>query len=1201
MKVKQGAISGVGTVSWLALLAIVTTLHLVALGIFAQGFLLSRIELPDASTCPDSIPRWMPQNDNSKDIGCWSSPAYNKVVILIVDALRWDFVTNHPNASAKSRDYKHLEALGALQHLRSVHPHSTALLKFIADPPTTTMQRLKGLLTGGLPTFVDIGNSFGAETMTEDNLIAQLKASHRRLAFSGDDTWMQLFSPETFQMSAPFPSLNVKDLDTVDIGVANNLLPALLHPEQWDVAIGHTLAVDHAGHIFGVDSPAMAAKLAETNALIEKVVQTMEGDSGVGGAYHNALLVVMGDHGQTMHGDHGGGSPEEVESVFFAYALGKEKERATMFPSFCADLASAQTAEWMCPECGGVMPQLDFAPTMAMLLGVPIPFGSVGRVSAAAWALAGDAPRRAAGVRPGSAGGEDAVEQANSRHMEWLRSYTDALRVNAWQVHRYLESYVDAGGSLGGSAAVDLDAMYHRNVLPYLSGQAQADSSMPDEGSAAGEGQRGDLMEQCVAYMQYLAAAAQLARSHWTQFSGPEMCAGIALLAATTAFSGLAAAALWRPHTQGNPGSLTEGSPHCTLEEALRRSAGGAAAGAALATCWGVWWGPGGPSRVAIALILGAAGCLAPLVCFFAGCTARDVHRVDPAGCGHQQQISADWGGWTMPTWAAGLVLVHAAGLMSSSMIDEEGAVAHFLIVTLALLYLRHALAGLRTSAADTPLRSTASTHQAPMDSPDGGSRPPIQEAVGRVHVAVGLILVAAALHRQVVPETQLKSMQAAAAGGDPSLSQSESPWTPAEGSSRGSGADLLGLRLPLQLIARTSAFSLVSAAADAATFKYGPLMLIANFLLRGGEAAPTRWMGRALKLLLTAEFLMVALYWAMIDFSAALPRHVWRGAAPEAIAARFPQMAYALAALAVCLVVLEAIFGRKAMCGERRSAPADALLGGKGGATVQEPAQIADVAAAKGLCTLDEATLAWRTRCVMGAVAGIVCLIVPPRGALVVLMCAAQASLSMRGVRHSASLSATCNPSWELWWQAVTWRMQAMQLFFASGHACRFNALHFSSAMIGFQEFHFLRQGALLALNTWAFDVLLVLALPLLGVAYGKRGPLSHSKVPEGVRSSDSCITATTDAGETTTIQMYKSVQNSQFLRRLWGMYLAGMFLRGLDTTVITVFVAMERRHLMVWARFAPKFAFEACGLLLNDVIILGSAGLLLFQLSMN
>jgi len=31
------------------------------------------------------------------------------------------------------------------------------LFKFIADPPTTTMQRLKGLTTGGLPTFVDAG------------------------------------------------------------------------------------------------------------------------------------------------------------------------------------------------------------------------------------------------------------------------------------------------------------------------------------------------------------------------------------------------------------------------------------------------------------------------------------------------------------------------------------------------------------------------------------------------------------------------------------------------------------------------------------------------------------------------------------------------------------------------------------------------------------------------------------------------------------------------------------------------------------------------------------------------------------------------------------------------------------------------------------------------------------------------------------
>jgi len=36
------------------------------------------------------------------------------------------------------------------------------------------MQRLKGLTTGGLPTFVDIGKNFGSSAIEEDNIIDQL-------------------------------------------------------------------------------------------------------------------------------------------------------------------------------------------------------------------------------------------------------------------------------------------------------------------------------------------------------------------------------------------------------------------------------------------------------------------------------------------------------------------------------------------------------------------------------------------------------------------------------------------------------------------------------------------------------------------------------------------------------------------------------------------------------------------------------------------------------------------------------------------------------------------------------------------------------------------------------------------------------------------------------------------------------------------
>lgn len=50
------------------------------------------------------------------------------------------------------------------------------LFRFVADPPTTTQLRLKGLTTGTLPTFIDVGQSFGAEAVSEDNIIFQVFA-----------------------------------------------------------------------------------------------------------------------------------------------------------------------------------------------------------------------------------------------------------------------------------------------------------------------------------------------------------------------------------------------------------------------------------------------------------------------------------------------------------------------------------------------------------------------------------------------------------------------------------------------------------------------------------------------------------------------------------------------------------------------------------------------------------------------------------------------------------------------------------------------------------------------------------------------------------------------------------------------------------------------------------------------------------------
>jgi phosphatidylinositol glycan class O len=44
---------------------------------------------------------------------------------------------------------------------------------------------------------------------------------------------------------------------------------------------------------------------------------------------------------------------------------------------------------------------------------------------------------------------------------------------------------------------------------------------------------------------------------------------------------------------------------------------------------------------------------------------------------------------------------------------------------------------------------------------------------------------------------------------------------------------------------------------------------------------------------------------------------------------------------------------------------------------------------------------------------------------------------------------------------------------------------------------------------------------------------------------------------------------------------------LRAIGLVVSTAFVAAMRRHLMVWAIFAPKFAFEACGVCVSEVLL--------------
>ncbi|KAF5939461.1 hypothetical protein HYC85_023720 [Camellia sinensis] len=433
---------------------------------------------------------------------------------------------------------------------------------------------------------------------------------------------------------------------------------------------------DHAGHIFGVNSIPMTEKLDQYN----NVVEMLESQSGPGGLHENTLLLVMGDHGQTINGDHGGGTAEEVETAIFAMGLKKppsslllehdtsscqldlllvdknQKERVKqvnpptqmmvgldpksviscpeqprtsakksrinypktilVFSHIDNDKKSLNGLggesnreedethgllkyratfgmKWVQETTNELMPimwellfahthsplytsflinnwfgsripkmnnwfgssipkinnlfgsrvpnffhffdiqlpndgrlvcissiqQIDFAVTVSALLGVPFPFGSIGRVNPELYALASGTWNFESS--------KEGIYQNQSNTEEWMQNYVNVLCINSWQVKRYIDVY--SASSLIGFSNEDLlhlSAMYSQAMENWsntminllLHKNESCHTSLPD------------LRRQTDAYFSFLASVAELARSKWTEFNLKMMGIGFGVI-----------------------------------------------------------------------------------------------------------------------------------------------------------------------------------------------------------------------------------------------------------------------------------------------------------------------------------------------------------------------------------------------------------------------------------------------------------------------------------------------------------------------------------------------------------------------------------------------------------------------------------------------------------------------------------------------
>ncbi|KAL2815960.1 hypothetical protein BJX63DRAFT_388948 [Aspergillus granulosus] len=464
LEFKSKHLSLLGVFVWLLIL------HVVGIFFFTRGFLLTRMVLENKSSCEvlpfDGSPST--QIEQPAGDGCWHEKSFDKAIVIIIDALRYDFtVPFAPNEDIKSAHLFH-DNIPVLYETAISNPHNAFLLPFIADPPTTTLQRLKGLTTGTLPTFIDAGSNFAGTAIDEDNLVAQLHAAGKNIVHLGDDTWHALF-PGYFDLdlTRPFDSFNVWDLHTVDNGVNEHLFP-LLEPQnytKWDVIFGHYLGVDHAGHRYGPNHPAMAAKLNQMDQTIRELMSKID---------DSTLLVVMGDHGMDSKGDHGGESDDEVNAALWMYSkkgiFGRTKPETVLPPKYARER---------------FVPQIDLVPTLSLLLGIPIPFNNLG----------------------------SPIEEAFSgpKGNDWNNLVT-VNRLTSAQIKRYQHAYAQTRGDDGVESQM-------------LSVWETAEKEWQSKG---GKSKNLDLVYE--AYRQYQRHTLQVCRGLWANFDVPSMVQGIAVL-----------------------------------------------------------------------------------------------------------------------------------------------------------------------------------------------------------------------------------------------------------------------------------------------------------------------------------------------------------------------------------------------------------------------------------------------------------------------------------------------------------------------------------------------------------------------------------------------------------------------------------------------------------------------------------------------
>jgi len=226
--------------SLLSSLIVIGGLLLFLCGFFPSGDLLAVVSDVDGRDHLDG--GGVAASNVSGEKGGKGGGEYDKVVFVLIDALRKDFVLDptsnmlfyhHLQHEHGEKGKIHLHRRAGKKREREIDTKSPPAPSSPSSPlsssqngggeevdesvvdvgfllhrshamsPTVTMPRIKALLSGTIPTFLDLLLNFNSPTMKVDNMVWRGKERGAQQVFFGDDTWLRLFPPPSSLSSVP--------------------------------------------------------------------------------------------------------------------------------------------------------------------------------------------------------------------------------------------------------------------------------------------------------------------------------------------------------------------------------------------------------------------------------------------------------------------------------------------------------------------------------------------------------------------------------------------------------------------------------------------------------------------------------------------------------------------------------------------------------------------------------------------------------------------------------------------------------------------------------------------------------------------------------------------------------------------------------------------------------------------------------------